>query len=830
MKRILRLLAIFVFLLSLAQTEVYAQKKNRKMIKADKAFDLEQYVKAADLYKKAYKKIKIKGKKDAWKKAVKAEIIFKQAECYYMSGNIKRAESYYKRAIKAKYTDVIVYLRYADVLRMQGDYDNASLKYRDYLEKCGVTKEESLKLANDDIKFSNYIRGEMGLRSCEFAVKWKDLPTRYKVELMPLVNSRNSDYSPAFGNGEYTEMYFTSSRKGGLTDKVDERTGETFSDIYFTKINKKGKWSAPVVVSEPINTEDNEGSVYLNKRGTVMYLTQCKVEKKKALGCGIYVAKRKGKLWGTPQLLQIKVDSNTTIGHPALSEDETILIFSSDLPGGFGGKDLWISVKGKRNRWSDPVTLGSMVNTKGDEMFPFLHADGSLYFASNGHIGMGGLDIYKTSQDINGAWISPVNLKSPVNSSFDDFSMIIEKDGERGYLTSNRDGGKGGDDIYQFELPPLELALKGVVTDSKTGGIMTGIKVQLIGNNGTTKEIETDNTGVYEFALETLTSYEIIVNTEGYLKKSVNETTFGIENSKVFVIDLSLDPCKKEIVLPLICYDFNKYDLRPESIVDLDDLAETLKDNPNIVIELKSHTDYRGSDAQNNKLSQQRADACVAYLIRQGIDAVQLVARGMGENEPFVIEDKDGRLKEGDVLTEKYIKKIKFKKNKEKANQYNRRTSFKVISGNSVNDCNDKVEKTILEKFSIDSKLQFEKLFKQSDSKLVIEKVKSENSDANFIWHVKNWGSTFDEEPTSSSVFEQNGGLITVYFDGLISGSVSIKSGETKHIELQQGEYRVLVVDEASDNTKPLSDVYTFDKGYEANQSYYIIRQAANSK
>tara|TARA_B100000795_G_scaffold248396_1_gene215245 strand:+ start:9 stop:1700 length:1692 start_codon:yes stop_codon:yes gene_type:complete len=545
---------------------------------------------------------------------------------------------------------------------MQDDLFEAKIQYAKYIELN-----------------PNDVNGEIGLKSCEFALKWKNLPTRYKVDLMPLVNSRNSDYSPAFGNSEYTEMYFTSSRLGGFTDKKDERTGEPFTDVYLSKINKKGKWSAPIIVAEPINTEDNEGSVFVNKRGTVMYLTQCKKEKKKTLGCGIYVSKRKGKLWEVPQLLQIKVDSNTTIGHPALSEDETILIFSSDLSGGYGGKDLWISVKGKRNTWSDPVNLGPMVNTPGDEMFPFLHSDGTIYFSSNGHVGIGGLDIYKTSQDENGAYTLPVNLKFPINSSADDFSMIIEKSGERGFLTSNRDGGKGGDDIYEFVLEDLVLTLKGVVTDSKTGGIMTGVKVQLIGSDGAVKEVETDNTGVYEFTLMPLTSYEILVNTEGYLNKSVNETTVGIESNKVFIIDFVVDPVKKEVILPRIEYDFNKYELRPQSIADLDLLAETLKDNYNVVIELKSHTDYIGSDAQNNKLSQQRADACVAYLISQGIDSGQLVARGMGENEPFVIENKDGRLKVGDVLTEKYIKKIKFKRNKEKANQYNRRTSFKVL-------------------------------------------------------------------------------------------------------------------------------------------------------
>tara|TARA_X000000368_G_C23042038_1_gene717414 strand:+ start:667 stop:2682 length:2016 start_codon:yes stop_codon:yes gene_type:complete len=653
MKRFLRFLTIFVFLFSLAE-EVYAQKKSRKMKKADYAFSLEEYSKAAELYKKAYKKTK--------NRALKAEIIFKQAECYRMSGNIKRAESYYKRAIKAKYPDVVVYLRYADVLRMQGDLDEAVLQYTKYIQ-----------LNPTDVN------GEMGLRSCDFALKWKDVPTRYKVELMPLVNSRNSDYSPAFGNGEYSELYFTSSREGGLSDKTDARTGENFSDVWFTKINKKGAWSRPIVMPEPINTKGNEGSVYVNKRGTAMYLTQCKVEKKKDLGCGIYVSKRKGKLWGSSQLVQIKVDSNTTVGHPALNEDESIMIFSSDLSGGYGGKDLWMSVKEKRNRWSDPINLGPLVNTPGDEMFPFLAADATIYFASNGHIGMGGFDIYKTSANENGAYILPVNLKAPINSSGDDFSMIVEKSGERGYFTSNRSGGKGGDDIYQFELPKLKLSVQGIVTDSKTGAIMTGVKVQLIGNNGTKNEVKTDNTGKYSFKLEPLTSYELVVDIQDYLTKIVRETTEGIELNKTFIIDINVDPIKKEIILPLIKYDFNKFDLRPESIIDLDKLAEALLDNPNVVVELKSHTDFVGSNAQNDKLSQQRADVCVAYLITKGIDAGQLVAKGMGENEPFVIEEKDGRFQIGDVLTESYIKKVRFKKNKEKANQYNRRTSFKVL-------------------------------------------------------------------------------------------------------------------------------------------------------
>ena len=665
MNFILRITTILFCLFSLTILEVSAQKKSRKMVKADQAFTLEQYNKAAELYQKAYQSTK--------SRSIKSEIIFKQAECYRFSGNIKRAESYYKRAIKAKYPDVLVYLKYADMLRMNGHYEEAKDQYQKYIQ-----------LNPSDVT------GEMGLKSCNYAISWLDNRTRYKVEIMPLVNSRFSDFSPSFGNGEYSEIYFTSSRNGGFSNKIDDRTGETFTDLYSSKLNKKGKWSVPEMLPEPINTEGNEGSVALNKRGTTMYFTKCDVQKKKALGCSIYVSNRKGKIWGPPTLLQIKVDSNTTLGHPTINEDESILIFSSDLSGGYGGKDLWIVKQQKRGKWSAPVNLGPAVNTKGDEMFPFLHSDGTLYFASTGHIGMGGFDIFKSSLDENDSYSSITNLKYPVNSSGDDFGMIIEKSGERGYLTSDRKGGKGGDDIYQFELPPLVLSMKGVVTDSKSGVILTNAKVILSSSEGVAIETKTDNTGSYNFKLDPLLSYEILVSSEGYLNKSLTETTVGIDENKVFIIDVVMDPVKKEIILPRIEYDFAKWNLRAKSISDLDMLAEALKDNPNVVIELKSHTDFIGNNKSNLWLSQKRADACVSYLVSIGIAPGQLVAVGSGENEPFVIEKNDGRFKEGDVLTESYINKIKFKKNKKKAHQYNRRTSFKVLREDYVSQSKSK--------------------------------------------------------------------------------------------------------------------------------------------
>ena len=641
-----------------AQSSNYSKTK-----KADKAFSVEQYYKAADLYKKAYKKTK--------NRALKAEITFKQAECYRLTGldrDAKRAESYYKRAIKAKYPDVIVYLRYADMLKKNAKYSEALEQYKKYV-----------KLNPTDI------RGEKGVKSCKLAADWVANPTRYRVSIMPIVNSRYADFSPAFGNTQdYNELYFVSSRKGSTGDEIDERTGESFMDIYKTseiksKKDKEVKWRAPISEMETINTNAAEGPMFLNSRGTVMYFTKCKVEKKKQLGCDIFVSQRKGKLWAEAQKLQIKVDSGATVGHPAVTDDEKTIFFSSDQQGGYGGKDLWVVQKIKRNQWSEPMNLGPAINTSGDEMLPFIHVDGTLYFASDGHIGMGGLDVYKSVPDSNLSFTSVVNLKAPVNSPGDDFGMIIQRTEERGYFTSNRSGGKGGDDIYEFELPPLKLTLQGVVTDSKTGAILTDANVQLIASDGKSEDKKTDNTGLYNHKIKPITSYELVASLEGYLKKKKIMTTVGVEKNTDFVIDFELDPVVREIILPKIEYDYAKWDLREKSIEDLNTLITTLNDNPNITIELRSHTDYRGTDAQNQILSQKRADACINYLIENGISSNRLTASGMGEIEPYVMEYKDGKLKEGDVLSKVFIDGLRRGKHKEQAHQYNRRTTFKVV-------------------------------------------------------------------------------------------------------------------------------------------------------
>ena len=671
---------IFSLIFSLfISNSLQAQRKNRVTQKADKAFDAEMYFEASELYKKGYKKTK--------NKAIKAEILFKQAECYRLSSKYKKAAPFYKKAIKAKYDNgnPIAILRFADMLMINGDLEKALIQYQKYQKK--VPKDT---------------KAEKGIKSCEYALSWTTSPTRHVIAKMDQFSSKSNDFSPAYGNRDYTKVYFVSSRSGSSNDMIDERTGEFFTDIYSSELNKKGNWSKkPIRLESPINTDNHEGTLCLNQNGTTMFFTTCQSENKKELGCEISISQLKGKTWGALNKLEVIVDSNTTIGHPTISPDEKVVIFSAEMNGGYGGKDLWMVTKVARGQWSKPANLGPAVNTDGDEMFPFLHNDGTLYFSSDGHIGMGGLDIYKSELNENGIYVSTANLKYPINSSSDDFGMIVERKSERGYFTSNRrlwtgqDGVQnktnGSDNIYMFELPPLILTLQGVVTDTKTGAVVTGATVKLVGDDDTALELTTDNTGSYNFELSPLTTYELIVSKKGYLNNKVIETTVGIEVNTDLVKDINIDPIKKEIIMPRIEYDFSKWDLRPQSTLDLDLLVITLNENPNITIELNSHTDFRGTSAQNVILSQKRADVCIQYLISKGISTDRLVANGKGESEPYVLTKEDSEhdqrggffrkkiFKEGDVLTESYINKLKAKF-KDVAHQYNRRTAFKVLT------------------------------------------------------------------------------------------------------------------------------------------------------
>lgn len=633
---------------------VIAQKNYAK--DAEKAYDNKQYYTAIELYKSWYGKEKNKEKK--------AKILFQTAECYRMIGDLKGQVNYYNKAIRAKYPDPIAYLYLANAKKQMGLYDEALIEYNNY-------KKE---VPSDP-------RGEDGAKSAELAQKWKDSPTRYKVQNVAMINSRELDFSPCYGDKKYKTLFFTSTRDGvtgGST--VDEGTGKVFSDIFETKVDKNGKWSTPTPLAAPINTPGNEGSSILTVKGTTMYFTRCEVEKNEIKKCQLWMAPKRGNNWGDPEKLPFSVDT-FAFRHPAINKEENIIVFASDMPGGMGGYDLWVSTKtgkGRNAEWGKPVNLGPSVNTGGHEFFPFIHEDGTLYFSSDGHIGMGGLDIFKAEKKGEAAeWANVTNMRAPINSSGDDFGIIFEGSKERGYFTSNREGGKGSDDIYSFVLPPLVFKLEGVVTDCENKVPLENVTVNILGSDGYTQEVKTDKAGFYSVALQPNLSY--IVSTDGknvmkttYADRYLNSpdkgkvTTVGEEESKNFKKDFCLKPVSNEIRFPAVLYDLGKATLRPESKDSLDYLYQTLLDNPTIVIELSSHTDSRSSDAYNQRLSQARAQSCVDYLVNEKkIPKERLVAKGYGEKKLLI---KDSQ-----------IAKLKTKEEQEAAHQKNRRTVFKVL-------------------------------------------------------------------------------------------------------------------------------------------------------
>jgi peptidoglycan-associated lipoprotein len=674
-------IAVFLLLLLSQSNQTFAQRNYSS--DADQAFELEQYSVAIDLYKQAYNKIK-------GNKPEKARVLFRLAECYRQTNNQKQAINWYSRVVKSNYPDPIAHLYLADALKADEQYAEAIVEYKEYV-----------KLAPNDP------RGGYGAESCEYSIKWKEDPTRYVVENVKKFNSKQSDFSPYWADKNYKALLFTSTREGSTGKSVDGWTDQNFSDIYITTQDKKGAWSEPLPADENINTEVNEGTPWLNKKANVIYFTRCPIIKKEKMGCQIYYAKKQGRGWATPDTLKLSDDMSLHMGHPALTEDELNIYFSAEMPGGYGGKDIWLAKRTKKTKPFDKaVNLGPVINTSGNEMFPYLRDDGSLYFSSNGyeHLGLGGLDIFK-SEYKNDKWSKPENLKYPLNSAGDDFGIIFKGDKNEGFLSSNRKGGKGFDDIYYFYLPPLIFTLQGVVRDDSTKQIIPGAVVKLEGSDGTLIIDSTDATGTYQFGKTQIlenTSYELTVSKENFIGTKGRETTVGLKNSKDLIRDFNLVPIPKQPqVLPDVLYVIGQWYLTPQAMDSLNWLVDILNTNERWVIELSSHTDIRPIKMTNDTLSQRRALSAVKYIVdSMGINPGRIFAKGYGANRPRVLDrdktvyldpqkypackDKPFFFAKGTVMTPDYIKSLKTTCEKEAAHQLNRRTEFTVLSEDFV--------------------------------------------------------------------------------------------------------------------------------------------------
>jgi len=653
MHTFMRLISLALMAALVFSLPVDGQKK-QKDSRAQAAYDAGEYFEAIDLYKNAYNKVSDKAQKTA--------ILFKIGDCYRILGEARSAELWYKKAVREDYQEPIIFLRYGQMMLINEKYEEAEEQFNKYND-----------LVPDDP------RGGIGIESCEAAIVWMENPTGYIVENMRYFNSRQRDFSAAYVN-EGSKILFTSTREDAMGNDTHGATGQNFADIFASSMDRKGKWSVPVPM-ESLNSEFEDGTPCISSDFSTLYFTRCKKGKNQQLGCQIYRSESDGGDWSEPQVEFEAFGDSISTAHPAISPDGSILYFVSDMPGGLGENDIWKVTK-EEGSWSEPINLGEEINTPGNELYPFVHRDGTLYFSSDSRVGLGGLDIYKARLDETGSWMLE-NMKPPINSPEDDFGIVFESDVERGFFSSARKG-RGNDEIFSFVLPPLEFSVTGVVKDERNDQILPGSTVKSVGSDGITVETNTGDEGTFKFMLKPGTDYVLIASQPGYLNGKERESTRGLDQSKDFEVTIYLASTTQVIELPNIFYDFAKWDLRPESMVSLDNLVETLNDNPNVTIELMSHTDSRGTPADNQELSQKRAQSVVDYLISKGIASDRLQAKGYGESQPKVVDDKVKSqydfLELEEVLTEGFINQLESPELQEKAHQVNRRTEFRVLS------------------------------------------------------------------------------------------------------------------------------------------------------
>jgi peptidoglycan-associated lipoprotein len=662
MKRIIQL-SFFTIAALICCTPGYSQKVLKK---ADAAFEARQYYNAINYYKQAYA---VAGKDK------KAMILYRSGVASQEINDYKGAEAFYNKAIAANFDNPDVYYRLAEVLKSQMKYAEATVEYNNYKSKGGNAK-----------------RADLGVKSCQLAQQWVDNPMRYKIENISLVNSKQKDYAPCFSDKKYKTLVITSNRDGGLGGQ-DLNTGTNHTDVWETKMDKNGKWSTPVLLPPAVSTPVNEGRAWVSKKGDLIFFTRCPEEKNKENKCGLYMAKKQGSTWGEATALPFNTDT-VQFGHPCLSSDGKILYFASKMGGGYGGVDIWsCTYEQKTNTWGQPRNLGPQINTEGNEVYPSVSDDGKkLYFSSDYHPGLGGLDLFTADVSPDGKFTKPVeNLKYPINSSYDDFAIVFEGKRNRGYFSSNREGGKGDDDIWSFSLPALMFTVKGNVfsegdpnTGKGKGETVENVKVKVIGSDGSINEVNTSKDGSYSFRVKESNTYTVSTETGQNSKSSTHSkdgflankdvrviTTVGEAASKDFVADFAVKPVVPTLRMPEIRYALGSAELLPESKDSLNYLYNILKDNPTIVVELSAHTDSQGDDKSNMQLSQARAQSCVDFLVKEkSINEKRLVPKGFGESKP--------------VVTEAQIQKAKTKEERDALHAKNRRTEFRVLNFNFV--------------------------------------------------------------------------------------------------------------------------------------------------
>ena len=626
------------------------------MRKGEKFLAIGEYHDAAEQFKKAYTKTPTK------ERQLRGQRALKMAHCYRHISSTQKAISAYLNALRYNVASLDDRLDYARLLLKNGEYKRALAEF---------------ELLNDSM--SNNVLVRNGLLSAKMAPKWKEQGSDYTVKKMTEFNSRRADYCPVLAGDQWDRLYFSSTRNDALGDELSGITGAKPGDIFFSDKDDKGKWSKPQTIESGLNTEYDEGACCLSPDGSTMYLTQCLSDASYPRFAQIVTAQRSDASWGKTTPLLITNDTLSAYAHPAVSPDGEWLYFVSDMPGGKGGLDIWRM----RLTANGPVgveNLGEPINTPGDEMFPTFRPNGDFYFSSDGHPGFGGLDIFIATVGEDGKYhLSHPGY--PLNSQGDDFGMTFQGQLNQGFFSSNRGDGRGWDHIYSFYNPEIVQTIRGWIYE-QDGYELTAGEARIVGTDGTNLRLGVRGDGSFEYVVKPGVDYIILAMCDGFLNHKEEIHVDSVKESKVYDLQFPLASISAPVLIDNIFYAFDKATLLPESKNALDSLILMLNENPNITIELSAHTDYRGAEAYNKKLSQKRAESVVKYLINHGIAADRLTAVGYGEEKPKTIRRKVAErypwLKENDVLTEEFILKLK-PEQQETANALNRRTEFKVL-------------------------------------------------------------------------------------------------------------------------------------------------------
>ncbi len=657
----------------------------QRIKRADKKFAIGEYYTAADIYKQCYSRLSTQKDRE-----LKGYVAYRQGECYRLINN-PRATNCYQSALRCKYQlqDSLVYLHAAQALQYQGKYKEAIKYYDSYLEAHPT----------------DYV-AQAGKYACTKIEEWKREGSRYRISEARAFNiKRSSNFAPMFIGSNADAIMFTSNRqekqKGGSKKlkRPSNVTGQQLFQLYQTRKNAAGEWEEIELTEGLYNDSESEqandttggkqagtveiGVCCFTADGRTMYFTYSKPVNGQDLGAKIYKSERSSGEWGEPQEVKLFADSSITVGHPALNPTGDTLYFVSDAPGGVGGKDIWFAEL-DGSEWVNPQPLGAGINTTADEMYPYVHADGTLYFASNGHPGYGGLDLFKASRDTtvtySVVWVL-FNMGAPFNGPGDDFGITFAGDSQDGFFSSNRGDKKGFDKIYQFTLPEMEFMAEGLITD-EAGNPLSDAQLRIVGSDGTNSKINARRDGTYKVKLKKDVKYVMLVTARGYLNDRTQWNTLNLTDSKTYTMNFALSPISRPVKMENIFYEFGRWELTSASEEELLKLVKLLQDNPNITIELAAHTDMKGTDEFNNELSQKRAQSCCDFLIAHGIEAERLTPVGYGESKPVVADKALNKrypfIPVDQVLDEEFISTLPEDK-QETCHQINRRTEFKVV-------------------------------------------------------------------------------------------------------------------------------------------------------